>query len=453
MHIIGLDIGTTSICGICCNVDTGEIVEVITLPNDASISGSHTWEKLQDAHTIIATVEKITDRLIAGKKDVGGIGITGQMHGIVYLNEEGEILSPLYTWQDGRGDQIYQDGKSYAKWLSEYTGYSLATGYGAVTHFYNTVNGLVPDSAKTFCTIHDLAAMMLANEVQPVLHPSDAASFGLYNLRSNQFDIETITAVGMNAELFPKVKTGYPMIGQTTQGIPVAVAIGDNQASVIGSVNDLENSILINVGTGSQISCIVKGLPEKCDMDCRPLTDELYLLAGSSLCGGRAYAILEKFLRDTVMQITGQELSSVYSAMSKVMAEYDKPEQPLVVETTFSGTRQEPEKKGIISNIDINNLTMANLCDGFMNGMVEELYQMYQEMKPFMDSTPNKMVGSGNGIRLNEYLAQRFADKFKIPLRIPAHKEEAAFGAALFGLVVAKSLPNMKEIHNLIKYN
>lgn len=453
MQIIGLDIGTTSVCGICCDANTGEIIESITVPNKATIKGDYAWEKMQDAEVLIHTVKEIADKLFETSKDICSIGITGQMHGIVYLNEDGEVVSPLYTWQDGRGDRIYKDGKTYAGWLSEQTGYPLATGYGSVTHFYNVINDLVPEDAKTFCTIHDLAAMKLANEVKPILHPSDAASLGLYDLRANQFDVDAIAKVGMDLSFFPKVKDGYHMIGKTPQGIPVSVAIGDNQASVLGSVNDMENSILVNVGTGSQISCIIKGVPKNCDMDCRPLLDGLYLLAGSSLCGGRAYAILEKFLRETAMLVTDSEVESAYSAMNRVMENYHAPEQPLIVDTKFSGTRLEPNKRGSISNINIDNLTVPNLCDGVMNGMVKELYELYQEMKPLLGTIPVKMVGSGNGIRMNKHLAKRFVQKFGMSLSIPFHKEEAAFGAALFACAMAKSLSSIKEVQKVIRYD
>jgi len=452
MQVIGLDIGTTSICGICCDAHTGEILEVITASNHANIAGKQAWEKLQDPSVLIQEVKQIANKLTEKWTDVCSIGVTGQMHGIVYLDANGTAVSPLFTWQDGRGDLLYREGKTYAQWLNETTGYALATGYGAVTHFYNMVNGLVPESAKTFCTIHDMAAMTLANATSPILHPSDAASFGLYDLHTNQFDAQAIQTVGMDVSMFPEVKAGYAMIGKTTQGIPVSVAIGDNQASVLGSVRDMEHSLLVNVGTGSQISCIVSGVPENCNIDCRPLTDDLYLLAGSSLCGGRAYAILEKFLRETAMLVTGAEVDSAYSAMDRVMTQYEKAVNPLFVDTTFSGTRQEPERRGIIRNVDIDNLTMANLCDGVMNGIVEELFEMYQGMQPLLRTIPSKMVASGNGIRLNRHLTERFARVFGLLLSIPKHKEEAAFGAALFSMVVAGVKDDIKEAQELIRY-
>lgn len=133
-------------------------------------------------------------------------------------------------------------------------------------------------------------------------------------------------------------------------------------------------------------------------------------------------------------------------------AHYIETENPLLINTAFSGTRQEPEKRGSISNIDINNLTMPNLCDGVMNGMVGELYDFYQQMIPLLRTIPSKMVGSGNGIRLNNHLAKRFAKTFEMPINIPIHKEEAAFGSTLFGLTVAKGFTDMKETQQLIHY-
>lgn len=110
--------------------------------------------------------------------DIKGIGVTGQMHGILYLNEQGEAVSPLYTWQDGRGNQLYRDNKTYAAYLSDETGYALATGFGLVTHFYNQVNGLVPGDAKQICTIMDYVVMKLAGQKTPLTDYSNGASIG-----------------------------------------------------------------------------------------------------------------------------------------------------------------------------------------------------------------------------------------------------------------------------------
>ncbi len=451
MNMIGLDIGTTSLCGILCDAATGKLRRSVTRPNDTFLPTAHPWEKQQDPVVLMARLQEIAAELTA-EGPVAAIGVTGQMHGIVYLTAEGKPVGPLTIWQDGRGDQPYKDGLTYAGYLSKVTGYPVATGYGAVTHFYNTVNGLIPEGAVTFCTIHDLAVMTLTGEKAPKLDPSDAASFGLYDLRNDCFDTAAITAAGMDPVFFPAVAPGFALGGHTPEGVPVSVAIGDNQASVLGSVADLTHSVLVNVGTGSQISCVVTAPPVDSDLDCRPLMPGHWLLAGSSLCGGRAYAILENFLRDTASVISGTPVDNAYPVMDRLMADFSAPAQPLVVDTTFSGTRKQPERRGKIENVGIDNLTVANLCDGVMNGMVTELHDLYGEMRPHLAVTPEKLVGSGNGIRFNAPLAHRFTAAFGMPLSIPAHREEAAFGAALFALVAAGLVQDIAEAQTRIQY-
>lgn len=98
-------------------------------------------------------------------KDIKGIGITGQMHGIVYTDIQGNAVSPLYTWQDGRGNLNYRENQSYAAYLSDITGCPVATGYGLVTHFYNVQNRLVPTNATKLCTIMDYAVMKLSGKI------------------------------------------------------------------------------------------------------------------------------------------------------------------------------------------------------------------------------------------------------------------------------------------------
>lgn len=65
------------------------------------------------------------------------IGLTGQMHGILYIDEDGNCVSPLYTWQDGRGNLPEFDGKSVVCLVKEETGFSISTGYGLATHLYH----------------------------------------------------------------------------------------------------------------------------------------------------------------------------------------------------------------------------------------------------------------------------------------------------------------------------
>ena len=158
MNSVAVDIGTTSISAVV--TDGRAALDTLTLPNDSAVLGTAPFEKLQDPEKILETARKALSELLRLHPDVVRIGITGQMHGIVYTDSRGRAVSPLYTWQDRRGD-IPDGGSTSVSRLSALTGYRLAAGYGSVTHYYNTLHGLVPQSAVAFSTIHDHVAMRL----------------------------------------------------------------------------------------------------------------------------------------------------------------------------------------------------------------------------------------------------------------------------------------------------
>ena len=157
MKIIGIDIGTTSICAVVTDADSGELIASVSAPNRAFIASDKPHEKIQDPAVIMSTVRELISSL--GTHDAAAIGFSGQMHGILYTDSCGKAVSPLYIWQDERAAQPYKDGKTYAEYLGCFPGYGLAT------DFYNEVNGLIPDNAEYLCTIADYAAMQLCGAV------------------------------------------------------------------------------------------------------------------------------------------------------------------------------------------------------------------------------------------------------------------------------------------------
>lgn len=453
MRAIGLDVGTTTICAIVLDSETGAIIDTITVKNNAFIASKKTWEKIQDPSIIMSKIEKIVSELTEKYAPIACIGVTGQMHGIVYLNQEGEAVSPLYTWQDGRGDLAFKENLSYAEYLSKTTGYKMATGYGALTHFYHAANRIVPEAARYFCTIQDYVAMKLCRISKPVIHPTDAASMGLFDMQKGLFDHQAICDIGLENTLFPDVSPGVQLLGKTKDRIPVAVAIGDNQASFLGSVSNSTDCLLVNIGTGSQISMFVNNYILDSQVEIRPYVGEGFLLAGSALCGGRSYALLEGFFRSVVLMATGRECPSLYDCMENLAYEFSSLENRLEISTKFCGTRDNPSSRGVICNIGVDNLTPQHFIVGVLEGIIKELYDLYEVMLPAGSPRPTVLVGSGNGIRMNVPLQRMISKMFQMPIRIPLYKEEAAYGAALFSLVCIGRFQSVSEAQRLIQYS
>lgn len=452
MKVIGLDIGTTTICTVVLNGKTGEIIEKLVADNNSFITTEHTFEKIQDASIILHKAREMVDRLLIKHEPVGCIGLTGQMHGILYIDKYGNAISPLYTWQDGRGDLAFNKHISYAEYISDRTGYKVATGYGIVTHFYNFYNKIIPEDACYFCTIHDYVAMKLTSGNVPMINNTNAASLGLFDLENNCFDNDAINKIGLNEDFFPKVVSGAKQIGKTVGNITVVVAIGDNQASFIGSARNMKDSVLINIGTGSQISLLSKNYMMCSETETRPCIENDFIMVGSSLCGGRAYALLEKFFNTIVSTATGGKCNDMYSIMGKMAKEAITLEDKLKITTTFSGTRQNPYKRGKVENLSVDNFTPEYFTLGILDGIVNELFEMYNEIEKVLKEKPTMLIGSGNGMRQNPILQKMFSEKFDMPVKIPLHKEEASYGAALFALIGIGYFKDLEEAQSLIRY-
>lgn len=499
MRAAGFDIGTTTVCGVLIDLESGRTVKTQTRKNDSWIKGKP-YERLQDPVRIWQLVQAIyLDFLAEGQ--IAAIGLTGQMHGLVYVDGDGNAVSPLYTWEDERGNRPVLDTdkaegadcgrkaadqaagaapgsdtavvemqtekfnfQTYAQQLSILTGYLMATGFGLTTHYYNLKKDLIPEQAVTFGTIHDYIAMKLTGRKKPLMTAGDAASFGCFDVESMRFDAEALKRAEIDPSVLPECTADFALVGTTAEGIPVAAAIGDNQASVIGALHSMEKSLLINIGTSSQVSMCLslpeakmrKELQRKLQMegiDLRPVCGDLFLLVGAGLCGGRAYALLERFFARTVERMTGKTPENqLYEQMNALLEDRGLEDGDLKVNTRFCGTRMDPERRGGISGLGEENFTPEEFTFGILRGMAEELDTFYQEMRKDGAGAPECLIGSGNAIRNNPYLQRIFEKLFGMELQIPCHREEAAYGAAMAALMAAGCVGSLDEAQKLISY-
>ncbi len=211
MRALGLDIGTTTISAVVVKTDEREIEKAYTISNDSFIGTDLPWEKIQEPEIIMRKVFQLLDEIFENYRDIHTIGLTGQMHGIVYLDENGKHIGPLYTWQDGRGniplgsisseeirsEEFSAEGeRSICEILEEDYGVKAYTGYGLITHLYNSRKNLVPEGVARVCTIMDYLGMRLTGRKTPLMHSSNAASLGLYDAKEGCFMEEVLRTAG-----------------------------------------------------------------------------------------------------------------------------------------------------------------------------------------------------------------------------------------------------------------
>lgn len=436
MYLAGIDIGTTSICLIVTNAENGSVVQTVARTNDAALPSTQFWERAQNADRIVQLVQSLIEECQDDWNNVRAIGISCQMHGVLYVNNEGQAVSPLVTWQDGRGELLAGSGRSYASELSELTGYALHTGYGLVTHFYLTKQESLPSGAVKLCTIGDYVAMQLCTEKTPRIDSSNAASLGLFTLANRQFDKDKLVAAGMDAEFLPELIRHDPVAGRTADGKKVLWAIGDNQASFLGAVPSFKGTLLVNIGTGSQVSVYSPDYIECPQLETRPFMDDGYLLVGASLSGGKSYELLEQFFREVCSAFGLLDDKSLYETMNRLAEEtLIDSVSPLKVGTQFYGTREHPHRMGSIEGIGPNNFNPRQLIAGFLHGILDELNGFTKCLPAELLGQLTRLAASGNGIRKNRAMQQLASTKWRLPLKFARVKEEAAFGAAVHAAV------------------
>jgi sedoheptulokinase len=449
MAVLALDLGTTKICALVMDEESGAILET-RYADSAFLPAANYWDRRQDPEQILVIVRELVLQLVKKYQIFRCIGLTNQMHGILYIDCAGRALSPLYTWQDLSASLAMENGESYAGYLAKLSPGPIAPGYGLATCFYHLFSGQIPEGAAKICTIGDYIAMKLCNSTQPVMHITNAGGWGFFDLRRFKFDEKSMELAGLDPSLLPRTISDGEVLGEFSEGIPVCVSIGDNQASFLGSVQDSQGSIAVNIGTGSQIS-MVSSCPENPgSLEVRPFFEGRYLLVGASLCGGRSYAILEGFFRQVLTMAGSSGEASLYEAMNALAAEAKEP--ALTVNTLFAGSRTDPSVRGSILNISEDNFTPANLVTGFLNGVVQELYNLYLPHTEKGDTVHERLIGAGNGIRKGRPLKRILSEKFGMPLEIPLYQEEAAYGAAIFALTCTGYFENIFQAQRLVRY-
>lgn len=443
---VGIDIGTTTVSAVVYDIDAKEQIEAYTVPHHSYVRSDTCSE--QSVSIIIDKAERLLDHILQCYDNIIGIGLSGQMHGVLYTDADGKAVSDLFNWQDKRGDQPLENGQSACEIIRSITGEKISTGYGIATHYYNLQKGLVPVEAVELCSIMDFFGMRICGLKRAVTHTSVAASFGLFDIENGDFLRDKLSLLGIDCGILPTVTAESKTLGMC-RGIPVSVALGDNQASFLGSVSNHQSDALVNIGTGSQISAVSEYRASGSDIEVRPLIEGRYLTCGSALCGGFAYSMLELFFKSYTVS-AGMQEASQYKIMNRLALEaYQNGEKGLEVDVSFLGKRSAPNVRGSIKNIDRENFTPSALVIGILRGMCNELYELYDGFS----EKKTRIVASGGAVRNNEVLKKLIGERFGASVFVNATREEAATGAALFSAFVAGAIIYDNGFSEYISYN
>jgi sugar (pentulose or hexulose) kinase len=448
-YVLGIDMGTSGVKAGLLNLVTLQLecVTVRSYPNEAEQDPEILWGK---------TVEVVREALdqLGGRGNVKAIGLSGQMHGAVLYDANGQLVGPLINWKDCQWSnpsvlekmKLLMGDRSYDE-----LGTEIASGYSAAILFgiKEKDPGLFNRIARFVLPVDFLRGRLLGLPSYAT-DPTNAFSTGLFNTKTNCWHEELIQKLRLPFSIFPEVHPTSQIAGEVsdqvadrvglTRHVPVVYGGGDNQLSMLGSGLAGANSpTLINIGTAAQISKVAVKFHKYPGMDTRSYFDGAFAVVGASLAGGGSYS----WLRDKIWE---EGTSIEYYQMDELAAAVPPGADGLVY---CSGpSRQEPTRaKGFGGNTArIKNI--AYRARAVLEGVLMDLYAPYE----LLGGQQGKfIVGAGKGLQKSQVWSHIAADLFGSRLCMTGF-ENAVFGAALMASQHVRDSGTLAETVRSIKY-
>lgn len=263
MTYIGIDLGTSAVKLLLMAAD-GKILNIVSreYPLEFPQPG---WSQQNPRDWLAQTVAGIKD-LLAGQdaSQVAGIGVGGQMHGLVALDKNDAVLRPAILWNDGRTaeETAYLNEVIGKDKLSQYTANIAFAGFTAPKLLWMKKHE--PDLFGQIDKIllpKDYIVYMLTG-----VHStdcSDASGMLLFDVKNRCWSKEMLDICGLTESQMARVYESYEAVGEVKPGmaaemglpagVKVAAGAGDNAAAAVGTATVGDGHCNISLGTSGTV--------------------------------------------------------------------------------------------------------------------------------------------------------------------------------------------------------
>lgn len=232
MTVVGLDIGTSGVKGIALN---SEGTVVARASRRYPLSTPHPLWSEQDPDDWWRASEEVLEELRATAGPPSGIGLSGQMHGLVTLDDSDRPLRPAILWNDQRCqeecDQI--ESRIGLDRLIQLTGNRALTGFTAPKLLWlRRHEPRTYDRIRSVLLPKDYVRLRLCGE-----HASDVADCSgtlLFDVSARNWSDAVVAELEIDREWLPQALESPQVSGHTGDGVPVAAGAGDQAAGALG---------------------------------------------------------------------------------------------------------------------------------------------------------------------------------------------------------------------------
>jgi xylulokinase len=432
--LVGLDVGTSGVKGLRLSPE-GEVLGraeesyPLSIPQPGwAEQGPEGWWSAAEA--AVATL---------GGEDVAGIGLSGQMHGLVVLDADDRVLRPAILWNDQRtaAECAEIEARVGLRELIRLTGNRALPGFTAPKLLW--LRRHEPDVYARIAHVllpKDYVRLRLTGE--HATDVADASGTLLLDVAHRRWSDEVLAALELPAHWLPSLFESPAVSGHTEDGIPVAAGAGDQAAGAVGVGVDRPGPLSVVLGTSGVIFAALPGYdadPEgRVHAFCHAVRGGWHAMGVMLSAAGSL-----RWLRQVVAP------DEPYEKLVAGAERWPPGAEGLMFLPYLAGERTphvDPGARGAFVGLELSHDRGA-LVRAVLEGVAFGLRDCLEVLRPLGVDAEVARV-SGGGARSDLWL-RIVASVLGMPLERTAADEGAAFGAALLGGVAGGVFPDVHE--------
>jgi len=426
--VVGVDVGTSAVKALALALDgrvlaSHEVAYPLAMPRPG-------WAEQDPEDWWRATEEALA--AVSGSAEVLGLGLSGQMHGLVALDSADRVIRPAILWNDQRTSAECEEIATRVgeRELIALTGNRALTGFTAPKLLWMRRHEPAAYARITRVMLpKDYVRLRLCGE--HATDVADASGTLLLDVAARAWSRDLLEALELEREWLPRLLECPEPSGTTRAGVTVAAGAGDQAAGALGVGVVRPGPLSLVLGTSGVVLVALGAFRAdgegRVHAFCHAAPDA-WLAMGVMLSAGGALA----WLRDTIAP------AMPFDALTAEAESWEPGAGGLTFLPYLAGERtphDNPHARGAFAGLSLHHDRGA-LIRAVLEGVACGLRDC-ADLVLALDAAPARIArASGGGARSDLWLAI-VASALELPIERPAVEEGAAFGAALLGGVAA----------------
>lgn len=458
-YVLGLDLGTSGLKGILVNRE-GEVV--FSSSSDYPLISPKRGYSEQDPkvwyEATLKVIKDIINKIPNATSTIEGISISGQMHSLVLLNKEDEVIRNAILWNDVRTtEQSEKINTTLGDQLINITKNKALEGFTLPKLLWVQENE--PENWEqidTFFMPKDYLGFRLTGNKQTEY--SDASGTLLLDISGRQWSQEILETFNIDPNICPELVESTSLIGHLQVEIaeeiglkntpPIFAGGADNPLAAIGAGIVEPNQALASIGTSGVFLTYEedgqKDYNGQLHFFNHAMPNDFYSMGVTLAAGSSLSWFKEQFAPE-------ESFEKLLDKIDEIPAGSDG----LLFAPYISGERTpytDSKIRGSFLGVDINH-TRDHFAKSVLEGITFSLRDSQELMRKHTAKQFNQIVSVGGGAKNIEWL-QMQADIFNTPVVTLKAEQGPAMGAAMIATVGTGWFNNFKECSKkFVKYN